>query len=614
MASSNPKINDDDLREIALTLVKQLDTVDASLSGLYQRWAVNEAFYANRPVDAVVADDVNDSGEVTLRFFAGKETQFPSQIHAPLVQPIVDSLADNVANTVLGQSNYCTGTTFGEHSSESNTITDEMQWHFSNARVDEKVQQWARGLFTINMAVCRVRFNYTASDFLPNTIRGDVALDGPIEFAGLEIDSIHPRDFKAYPTDATDISQCRTLAHRWRKMHVDEIDEMIQTGAWLKIEASDLVDSYQTDENLSPEEKTFNLVSPSRVDGDRFVTLYEGLTKYKPKGAKCACWYKFLLAKETYSLLQFEPYEFTKPWYFTFYHDRPVNSIYPSNSVAQNIQSLQQVKNEVYSQLVDGAMAALYPVFLTKDSGLFSEQVTDWRPGMIIPVVGDNLAESIHPLPLGLNPEPLMALLQYVDQFAERTARTSSNDMATSFNGSMTATEAAQIAGGSAVKKNAMLTAFANTFSEMWGFGQLLIGKNYPLIQQTYGESSPMSGMEDAQEIMLTPTRWEVTGKNAASTKQQQFAMANQLLGIGMQLAQQGLPAFDLERIIKMVVSASELPGASGILTTDEHRRKIIEAGAGGVSGDQPGIPTDQGLPGQESPLLQGGNGDTMPA
>lgn len=584
-------LSKEEREELAKQICSQLDTVDSALEGLEVRWEVNEAYYRNHPGLLGKEWEENEDGTALVRVWGGEDWA-PCSLHAPLVQPICDSIADNIGNVVLGQTNFCTAKAYGASAQHSTKLTEEVQWHFSNAIADDRIQQAAEWCAVLNMAVMRVRFNLVAKDFLPENVAADVTAPGEIAFAGVELDCIHPRDFRAYPHDVSDVTQCRLLAHRWRKMHTSEIEELQEIGRFYKNER-EFVETAPEDEGLAASEKIFDKTETLRDRTDTFPTLWTGLFKAK-LGKTHECWYEFTVARESCELLSVKEYELSRPWYVPFYLKQEYGSIYPSNSTAQNIQQLQTAFNELFSQVVDGAALGTYPMFLTNNNGLPENQIEKWEPLKIVPVVGDP-KEAVNQLGLNANLAPLMEAMARIQDLAERTARVSSNDMGTSFQGSMTATESAQIAQGSATKKNAMLNSFSMALTQVWSLGQQLLALNYQWVQQAYGDATPLSGDEMASEIMATPVKWEVTGKNAASTPEQQFQAASMLLQTGVSLAQMGLPLFRLEQLGNIMAETSQLPGSSAILISDDERKQIDSARASIEASQQPGMEGDPG-------------------
>lgn len=582
------KLSKEKRDELAKQLCSQLDVVDAALEGLEQRWEVNEAYYRNRPWEfGKHVYEQNEDATAAVRVWSGEGEWAPSEMHAPLIQPICDSIADNISNVVLGQTNFCTAKSYGASASESTKLTEEVQWHFSNTIIDDKIQQAAVWCAVLNMAVMRVRFNLVAKDFLPESVTADVVAPGDIAFAGVEVDCIHPRDFRAYPHDVGDVGQCRMLAHRWRKMHTSEIKELQDIGRYYENEREFSETSAEA-EGLTAAEKIFDKTEALRDGKDVFPTIWTGLFKAKLDD-KYECWYEFTLARESCELLSVKKYELSKVWYVPLYLSKEYGSIYPSNSVAQSIQQLQTAHNEMFSTAIDAATLGTYPMFFTENNGLPDTQIESWQPLKILPVVG-NAKDAINQLALSANLAPLLEGMARIQDLAERTARVSSNDMGTSFEGSMTATESSQIAQGSATKKNAMLNSFANGLTQVWSLGQQLLAQNYPWVQAAYGDATPMSGDENGAAIMSVPVKWEVTGKNAAATPEAQFQAASALMQMGMQLAQMGLPVYKLEQLATVMAETSQIPGSSAIMMSDDEREQIDSARASAEAAGQPGM------------------------
>jgi len=582
------KLSSDKRKEIGKTLSDQITSVSGSLSGLAERWDVNEAYYRNdMAIGTSDYDPQVSSDGLAVRLWNGQKWQRAS-VHTPLVQPICDSIADNIANIVLGQTNFCTAKANGGGSDKSNSLTEEVQWHMSNAIIDSKIQKAAEWCSVLNMAIMRVRFEVSASKFLPNAVTSDVSGQGDIAFAGIQVDCIHPRDFIAYPHDVSDISQCRLLAHRWRKMHTNEIEEMQDAGRFYKID-EELVDSDADTDDVAPSEKVFDRTSKARDGEDTFPTLWTGLFKAKLAGDKNEVWYEFILAKETQTLLSVTKYELSRPWYVPFYLKEEYGGIYPSNSTAQNIQQLQTVQNELFSTVIDAATLGVYPMFVQNTNGIGADKIETWEPLKVLETVGDT-KDAINMLSLRSDLNPLLASIQQIQSLAERTARVSSNDMGTSFQGGMTATESAQIAQGTATKKNAMLNSFSNALTQVWSLAQQLLAQNYTWIRMAYGDATPLSGAEDAEIILSKPVKWEVTGKSAASTPEQQFQYASQLLTIGLQLAGAGLPVYKVEQLASILADTSQLPGSQSILTSEDERKQIAAAGQSSVPNSEPGM------------------------
>jgi len=142
------KLSREKRKEIGKTISDQITSVSGSLSGLAERWDVNEAYYRNdMAIGTSDYDPQVSSDGLAVRLWNGQKWQRAS-VHTPLVQPICDSIADNIANIVLGQTNFCTAKANGGGSDKSNALTEEVQWHMSNAIIDSKIQKALNDLKT----------------------------------------------------------------------------------------------------------------------------------------------------------------------------------------------------------------------------------------------------------------------------------------------------------------------------------------------------------------------------------------------------------------------------------------------------------------------------------
>ena len=87
------KLSREKRKEIGKTISDQITSVSGSLSGLAERWDVNEAYYRNdMAIGTSDYDPQVSSDGLAVLLWNGQKWQRAS-VHTPLVQPICDSIA-----------------------------------------------------------------------------------------------------------------------------------------------------------------------------------------------------------------------------------------------------------------------------------------------------------------------------------------------------------------------------------------------------------------------------------------------------------------------------------------------------------------------------------------
>jgi hypothetical protein len=565
---------------IARALTLKIDEYRASMDGMRDRWAVNEAFYRNQPEEYcgaghAVVDSNGNVYEGSLNRVR-KVADWQATEHHPVTQPIIDAFVAQQYNAITMNSEYVSGETYGQSKELTINVGKTIQHFYKAGGFDDALDELLLITALTGVAFLRQTMTVDVDGLLSTRSNPDIMRSGPIRYAGLNFDVIHPRDIAVYPVNAPNIEACSVVAHRVQMMRRAEIVELQKAGRYLsKDEVGGLT---ETTGNADEDESAASIAWSRGMDdsinatepGDHQIEVWTGLAKLAlTEKDEFERWYEFVLAKGSDELLQIREYAYPRPWYFPFYVKREPGRLIPRSSPAQDLQGLQRSTNELYNQYLDAAYAATLPCYVAEESAIVDQDI-QLTPGKIVPISGLT-KETFQQFPIGANQEAALQAIQHNVELAQLVARVSSNSMGNSIPSGTTATEASIIQAGNSANANYALRVFSRGLAEAWGFAQMLIADEFALMKQFYGDAIPVPEMDEAtgmagEQAMRWPIRWDVTGKEVNSNQAANYQTLVTLLSVAGQLQQMGMPVFDIPAIGTALANASGLTDAYNIL------------------------------------------------
>jgi len=550
-------------KRLAAIICEELEIANVAMGSLPDRWKALEAMYRNE-----------------LAKSARKATNKPDEVrlHFPLVQPKIDVLCGRVLDPIFGNDPFLVAKSRGPDQDPATVIQRDVHTLLEIAGFERVARTVTPIVGVTGQAYVRVTSDLQASGRGTLDWQASVTSLGPIAYAGLKLEGIHPAAMRIYPAEVDNLWAAKTLAHLAPPMRVREIREMQEIGRYFN-DFQDWRggDDYGAMEIGRSQSQDLTSTVQAQAQDDQIVATMAGLRKMSIDGEP-ERWWEFEVAVTDEELLAFREYQLPQPWYVQLSFFQEVGSVIRSNSVANNLQHLQLALNEFGSTLANGSyMAAFPPIF--SEGTFMGQHVPQYRAGE---VQRQEFGGGINQVDIRFNGGYIPQLMIEIDRRADLVARISTNASGGQFRGNPTATEVAAIR----TEQDAGLAEYVS----QWGLGACQIAQlallhyrlNYDLFKGVYGSDLQC---EDATDL-AKPVRWELNGKSAAHTS----AIRLQQLLMLINMANDPAYGFDKYELGKAFLEASSLANVRTIQIPKEvalANKKLAElmAGLGGTGG-----------------------------
>jgi hypothetical protein len=511
-----------DRKEQAEKLCQMIEAGTGQKGTLPLRWERNERMYRNDPPKRT-----------------GSPYDGASDVHDPLVQPKLDALTSNVVGTITAQDPYIVTRVRGSQD-RAYILEQDLQFAFEEGRLSERLRTLSPIVGYCGKGVLRAHFEERE--------------DG---FAGMTFEVVHPREFIAYPAAVREIPKMRMVGHRMPPLRVREIKEKQKAGVYLD-------DGQSVTGGYDPEGQQTRFLTTSAagiVDNeDMLVECYEVVFRHPGQDGK-ERWLLATVSLSDRALLKVAEYPYSRPWYFDFAFKREHGGFWFQDSVAQDLQGLQLEINGLHNTLHDGQqMASFGATFI--DASAMPEGVEKTAPGQIIPVDDLKGVQAYFP---PFRSQEIPFLMQYIRQRADEVARIPATASGGQFRGSITATEASQIAAGGQTGINEFIANFGLGMEDLARFCIECLKTNFAFWKQAHGEVVKAESPDDYTKIV----RIDLNGKSPSNTPQAQFGMASTLLQVAGTLPPE-VTGLDAYQLIKALVQNSGLQNVEKIQMPEE--------------------------------------------
>ena len=572
-----PKIarTQSDRSKLALQLSTLVQQAISAKGALPEVWEHTEAYNRNDPPSWETAPD-----------------EGMSPIHIPFLQPRISALVSEICSVVAKQNPLMLAVSgLGDEVSTRLEAIVHRQWE--SGGFDRACRSVAKNSALHNKGIWRLAFEFQPGMILPE---GSDQLEdikhGPIRYAGIKIDSIHPNDFVIAPSAVDGIQSAMLVGHRFYA-RLAYIKERQRLGEYFENTDYQLVggDSPENhDEMLS---YVAALTSPSVFSGfpeTELVELFELYCKL-PDERGFERYFKVVLAPTQNYLLDAQTWGYSRPPYFT--SELIADEVFWSGeSVGRNLSPLQDLYNKLNALCYNGAyMASAPPIFGPR---IDNEKYSQYKPYSYLETEGGG-AQPFQAT-TQFNAQPLMQQIAACERNGDIVARVSTNSLgAEETKSSLTATQSQAIQQGVSVGLQEYIAMFTLAFPQMAAFTCELLADQYVLWRLLYPEQKVTR--EDLQRAVT----WEPNGKSPADAPMQRLATLQQLWAMGQNPAAE----FDLYEIAKLALACAGIPGADKI----QRERPPVQA-----SLPTQGAPNDQTNLGAMAPHQPGMAGDRMPA
>ena len=579
--SNGVRLNKEKRKEIADKIVRMIDAGWTSVSGLKERWDMNEKLYRLEPYERMAAASEDSS---TFAF--------------PLLKEKVDTLAANIATLITQGDPYFVYKKHGVGSVNSDTVEKTVQFMLKQADFERYMKLHliltaltGRASYRATMSI-RAKGVHAYQESTSSYFNGDLD-SANIAYCGLNLEVIHPGDLIVYPVESPDIVRTTLFGHRFYITQGD-IWEKQATKEYLTDETEFTSSDTREDEAGRSQEFDRLDTDTSVYSEDEPIRCYSVIVKMDLNDDKIAEYYEVDVAYNERVILSIKPYEYDRPWYYAPTLTHEYDTWYYTNSVAQSLQGLNLMKNELMGLYYDGTLNRAFPTaFMNDEGGFIKDEYLDAKPGRVYPVTG---TPQISAVPSQFDPSTFPLLFQYIDAEAEMTIRMSRTSAAQPYRRGTTATEVSAIQQASAVSGNDYLMAYTGSeLCAMADFVRQLAYDNFDILKSVYGDAFPAMD----QEELVGGGVWEVSARSPSRTPMGRSQAAQGLLQIWMQTQ---TPHIDVNELIKSIVMDSGLPNADKIYVGMDE----LQANGGGIGmGAMAGNPEDPGMAGLEGLLAQ---------
>ncbi len=528
----------DERKSLAARIDSMLRTAINEREGLSTRWATNEAYYRNQPPG------------LPSKAFPDAE-----QYHVPLTQPKIDALTASVCGTITGADPYVIAKTHGQKQDRMEPLENDIHYLLEAARFDLQLRRAAVVSGCCGVSIMRVMFETYVQGFGASHHEHAMTLDevenpladamGKIRYAGLAVDVIHPNDFAIFPSSCTLIQSAKALGHRFYR-RVQEVMEFQAAGRYyddVDVKGGDSPDEHQSGRDTAYAKSH---TAHSEEDIDQLVELWSLLVRLDLNEDGVEETYEITYALSDQEILDIRPYLLSRPWYFDFRYHVEYGGFWPAGSVAQNLQGLQAVYNELHNLLIDGSYISAFPPIFYDGSPLVANQAERYAPGDMIQTEGGMTPYS----PTArFNGQYILPAIQQIERIADQTVRISQNGGGTQMRSGITATEVAQIAAAQQAGINEYVANMGLSVVQVAQFSAELYRMNFLVIKSLHLDALML---EDPPPATV---RYELNGKSALNTAAVQITNAQML----MQFAQDVETGLDKYELAKALVDASQL-------------------------------------------------------
>ncbi len=499
-------------------------------------------------------------------------------VHVPFSQPRVDMLTAQVCTVLAKQEPYMLAESLGSDTDED-TLEKTLHKFWKSAGFEMAIRRASHICVDTNRVWFRVAWEMNQNK----------------PFAGVILDVIHPRNTCIFPATLAGIQAARLVGHRFYRRRKD-VMALQESGVY----ANDEIVNYG--DNPTEYDESGEIASSGASPGttgpdpnDERVELWDVVVRYEdPKDPKSGeSWYRATFAFKTAQLLSFEPYPYSRPWYFdASYIVGNEEAYWSAVSVSRHLSGLQDAVDKMTAAVYNGSMMTAFPAVWGPE---LPQKDARYGYGEYIPT--DSPLQNWSPS-ISFKGDALMQSIQGFDMIGDRTARISANAQGSPQDRGTTATENSIIAAGVAVGVEEYISTFSAPLGDMAQFTCELLSRHFAEWGALY---APVIAV--TPQLLSSPTLWEANGKTPGNTPGAKLAAIEKLVGLlqafgpatgldpytltQIAIANMGFNAPDNLQIDKEQLIANQQAAAA---------QQLAAQPAPGP-GQAPGIPTPHGVP-----------------
>ena len=496
---------------------------------LKKRWDKTEAYYRGDP-----------SAYSSIPGLDGAELQ-----PFALIQPMVDSIADNIVSTIFTADPVLLCKKQG--TAESVEHKQRLLQHFIEiGNLKDRLETAAVMAGCTDLAIIRQTFQTHATDFAPASADVQLTQGKGIQYCGGVWDVIHPADFICSPGTFYGIKQAPIVGHRTTRLR-GEIEEMCRAGIYYELEGEQKLTSKDPTDNESGVSRAHSGLStqPTPYSEHDSIELFSVIVKLdlsegKKKGAQ---YYEATVAPADDLLLKLEPYSAAAPHYYDFrLFPKRHGLFWPTTSVGSNLHSLQWQYTNIGNMLVWGSWIQALPPMVTNGPANPNQTL---QAGKFYESNGNEMSPVISQF----NPGMLYPMMGTIKLIAQSVSGMSEAGLAQGASSSKTATQQMSEDAGQSNRVGGYVRRFGSTLAEMANDFMYLLWENWDIWYPLYGETLGVS--EDVRNELVEPCRWTLANANPNISPNVRIQQMNQLIALA-QSDQQNV----LQKVMALVAQA----------------------------------------------------------
>lgn len=426
-------------------------------------------------------------------------------MHVPFTQPRVDMITAQVCSVIGTQDPYMLADGIASDADEDR-LERTLHKFWKVAKFEKKLRQASHICVDTNRVWWRVAWE----------------MDARKPFAGILLDVIHPRNVCLFPCTLAGIEGARCLGHRFYRRQRDVV-AMQKAGAYFDDRPptyGDTPQEYDRSGEIASAGAAPGATGPD--PGDMLVEMWDLLVKYADpdRPEEKECWYRATLAFKQSLLLSFEPYPYSRPWYFdAAYITGNEEAYWSAISISRHLSGLQDATDKMTAGVYNASLMAAFPPILGPE---LPQKDARYGPGDFIPT--DLPAQSYYSPTIRANTQGMMASVEGFDAVGNKTARVSDGMQAVAQPKETTATENAQIAAGASTGMAEYIANFSEPLPDMASFTCELLLTHVNDWQQYYAAVLGIT-----PQTLEAPVLWETNGSTPGSTPGAKLAAIQKL-------------------------------------------------------------------------------------
>jgi hypothetical protein len=327
-----------------------------------------------------------------------------------------------------------------------------------------------------------------------------------------------------FPATLAGIEDARLMGHRFYRRQKDVI-AMQKSGQYFDDRPptyGDTPQEYDTSGEISSSGAAPGATGPE--PGDMLVEMWDVLLKYedpdRPDSGET--WYRATFAFKQSLLLSFEPYPYSRPWYFDSHYITGNEEAYWSAiSVSRHLSGLQDATDKCAAAVYNGSMMCAFPAVWGPE---LPQKDARYGWGEYIPT--DSPLQNWSPS-VNFKGEALMQTMEGMELIGDKSARISANTQGGAQASAKTATENSIIASGVAVGLEEYIANFSSPLADMAGFTCELLSTHF---HEWNGLYAAALGIDLPR--LQAPTLWETNGSSPGNTQGAKLAAIEKLVSM----------------------------------------------------------------------------------